>query len=121
MRPVDSVLGFLTIMLLSLLQNRVQSLRIGLRMSSNMGEIAAATHAFSVAPMMEYTDAHQRKLIRLITKKSVLYTEMVTANALVRTDNQERFLEADFTKEDPLVLQLGGSDPKMMADATKIA
>ena len=46
---------------------------------------------------------------------------MVTANALVRTENQERFLEADFTKEDPLVLQLGGSDPKMMTDATKIA
>lgn len=108
-------------MFFSIVQNRVQSLRVGLRMTSNMGEMAAATHAFSVAPMMEYTDAHQRKLIRLLTVKSVLYTEMVTANALVRTDNQERFLEADFTKEDPVVLQLGGSDPQMMADATKIA
>lgn len=87
----------------------------------NAGQRAAAEHAFSVAPMMEYTDAHQRKMIRLLTARSVLYTEMVTANALVRTDNQERFLEADFAKEDPLVLQLGGGDPQMMQDAAKIA
>lgn len=87
----------------------------------NAGQLAAAEHAFSVAPMMEYTDAHQRKMIRLLTARSVLYTEMVTANALVRTDNQERFLEADFAKEDPVVLQLGGGDPQMMQDATKIA
>ena len=85
------------------------------------GIVASEQHAFSVAPMMEYTDAHQRKLIRLLTARSVLYTEMVTANALVRTDNQERFLEADFEKENPVVLQLGGGDPKMMQDAAKIA
>lgn len=94
-----------------------------LRMSSSesAGLAASHQHAFSVAPMMEYTDAHQRKLIRLLTARAVLYTEMVTANALVRTDNQERFLEADFRKEDPVVLQLGGGDPQMMQDATKIA
>ena len=65
------------IMFFSIVQNRVQSLRVGLRMTSNMGEMAAATHAFSVAPMMEYTDAHQRKLIRLLTVKSVLYLSLI--------------------------------------------
>ena len=78
-------------------------------------------HRFSVAPMMDYTDCHQRKLQRMISSESVLYTEMVVANALVRTDKQWRFLEADFSIEEPLVLQLGGSDPKQMYDAAKIA
>ena len=109
MRPSFSWVVVILVMLFFLSMRRVHSLRLGLRMSHSMGEVAAATHAFSVAPMMEYTDAHQRKMIRLITARSVLYTEMVTANALVRTDNQERFLEADFTKEEPVVLQLAGS------------
>jgi tRNA-dihydrouridine synthase len=100
------------------LRSAARSLRM---VSSNAGAEASNVHAFSIAPMMEYTDAHQRKLIRLITARSVLYTEMVTANALVRTDTQERFLEADFQKEDPVVLQLGGGDPQLMADAAKIA
>lgn len=78
-------------------------------------------HKMSIAPMMDYTDCHQRKLQRLITKHAVLYTEMVVANALIRTDNQWRFLEADFNIEDPLVLQLGGADPTHMRDAAKIA
>ena len=78
-------------------------------------------HAFSVAPMMDYTDRHQRYLMRLITNKAVLYTEMVAANALVRTDNTWRFLEADFNAENPLVLQLGGSDISQVRDAAKVA
>ena len=41
--------------------------------------------SFSVAPMMEYTDRHQRTFMRLISKRAVLYTEMVTTNALVRS------------------------------------
>jgi tRNA-dihydrouridine synthase A len=78
---------------------------------------------FSVAPMMEYTNSHQRKLQRWISSKSVLYTEMVTTNAIIHSDSakQERLLEADFSIEDPLVLQLGGSDPKQMQTAAKIA
>ena len=80
-----------------------------------------ANHKFSVAPMMEYTNCHQRYLFRLISKKSVLYTEMVVANALVRSENKERLLEANFAEEEPLVLQLGGSDPNDMKLAVKIA
>jgi tRNA-dihydrouridine synthase A len=70
---------------------------------------------------MEYTNCHQRYLFRLISKKSVLYTEMVVANALVRSENKERLLEANFAEEEPLVLQLGGSDPNDMKLAVKIA
>lgn len=90
-------------------------------LDTNAGSRFQTEHAFSVAPMMEYTDCHQRKLFRYLSQKAVLYTEMVTANALVRTEEPIRFLEADFTKEDPVVMQLGGSDPTMMADAARIA
>ena len=44
---------------------------------------------FSVAPMMDYTDRHQRTLMRLISRKTTLYTEMITTNALVRSGNIE--------------------------------
>ncbi len=78
-------------------------------------------HILSIAPMMDYTDTHMRKLQRMITKEAVLYTEMVVANALIRTDNPLKFLDCDFSIEEPLVLQLGGGDPKQMFDAAKIA
>jgi tRNA-dihydrouridine synthase A len=74
----------------------------------------------SVAPMMECTDRHFRYLVRLISKHTRLYTEMVTANALVHTTragrDPQRFLAFDET-EHPVALQLGGSDPAQMADA----
>lgn len=80
-------------------------------------------HIFSVAPMMEYTDIHQRFLFRQLSKHSVLYTEMVTANTLCRGTPEviQRHLAADFPIEDLVVLQLGGSDPSQMAQAAKIA
>lgn len=71
--------------------------------------------------MMEYTDRHFRYFMRLLTRRAVLYTEMVTANALVRTDNPLKFLEADMVFEDPLVLQLGGSDSTQIEKAAKLA
>lgn len=78
-------------------------------------------HLFSVAPMMDYTDKHQRTLQRMITKQSVLYTEMVTCNALVRSDNHLQFLDCQLDIENPIVLQLGGSDPSQMRNAAKMA
>ena len=82
--------------------------------------------------MMEYTDCHQRFLFSLLSKRSALYTEMVTANALVRIAHDaqdpnygkrgiERFLEADFDLPNPLVLQLGGSDVEQMHEASALA
>ncbi len=73
----------------------------------------------SVAPMMDYTDRHARYLFRLISPQTILYTEMITARALLHgnTDSLLKFND----KEHPLVLQLGGSDPAEMASAAKTA
>jgi tRNA-dihydrouridine synthase A len=73
---------------------------------------------FSVAPMMDWTDRHFRYFFRLISKEALLYTEMVTATAVVRGD-REKLLGFD-PSEHPLVLQLGGDDPKLLAEASKI-
>ncbi len=69
--------------------------------------------------MMDYTDRHYRYFMRLLCAHTVLYTEMVTAMALVHGD-VERLLAFD-PKEHPLVLQLGGSDPDLLFKATELA
>jgi len=61
--------------------------------------------------MMEWSDRHCRYLWRLISKHTVLYTEMVTTGALIHGD-QERFLQFN-AEEHPVALQLGGSDAKI--------
>src|SRR5690606_18778803 len=71
-------------------------------------------------PMMEYTDRYMRYFQRLMSRKTVLYTEMVTANALTRTKNLDRFLKFDDVQH-PVVLQIGGADPQMMAEAAALA
>lgn len=68
---------------------------------------------FAVAPMMECTDRHDRYLLRLISKRAVLYTEMLTTGALIHGD-RARFLHYH-SAEHPLALQLGGSEPEAMA------
>ncbi|SFV76902.1 tRNA dihydrouridine synthase A [hydrothermal vent metagenome] len=73
---------------------------------------------FSVAPMMDWTDRHCRYFYRLMSKDAQLWTEMVTAKAIIHGD-KNRLLDYD-AQEHPLVLQLGGSDPKEMAIAAKI-
>ena len=73
----------------------------------------------SIAPMMDWTDRHCRYFYRLISKNVQLYTEMITTKAILRGD-KNRLL--DFNDgENPLVLQLGGSDPKEMAKCAIIA
>jgi tRNA-dihydrouridine synthase A len=78
------------------------------------------THRFSVAPMMDCTDRHYRFLARLISRRARLYTEMVTAAAIVRGKDPVRFLAFD-PCETPVTLQLGGSDPAELAKATRWA
>jgi len=74
--------------------------------------------AFSVAPMMRHTDRHFRYFVRLISRRALLYTEMVTAPALCHGDTA-RLL--DFSAEEgPLALQLGGSDPTELAAAAAL-
>lgn len=71
----------------------------------------------SVAPMMEWTDRHCRVFLRAITKRTLLYTEMVHSGAILRGD-AERHLGHD-PVEHPLALQLGGSDPDDLAAAAR--
>jgi len=72
---------------------------------------------FSVAPMMEWTDLHCRYFFRLISKYTVLYTEMITADAIIFGPRQKLLT---FNREElPCVLQLGGSNPQNLAKAAK--
>jgi len=73
----------------------------------------------SVAPMMDWTDRHCRYVHRLLSRNALLYTEMVTAPAVIHGD-RERLLGFD-PAEHPVALQLGGSDPAQLAEATRIA
>lgn len=76
-------------------------------------------HKFSVAPMMEWTDRHDRSFLRIISAHALLYTEMVTSAALVRGGRLD-LLEFN-AAEHPIALQLGGSDPEELAQACRIA
>ncbi|WP_291424108.1 tRNA dihydrouridine(20/20a) synthase DusA [Deinococcus sp.] len=76
-------------------------------------------HTLSVAPMMDWTDRHCRVFHRTLTKRTLLYTEMVTTGAILRGD-QERHLGYD-PAEHPVALQLGGSDAAALAECTRIA
>src|SRR5580698_8273309 len=73
---------------------------------------------FSVAPMMDWTDRHCRVFHRLMTRRALLYTEMLTTGAIIHGDRQ-RLLGFDGS-EHPVALQLGGSDPRDLAIAAKI-
>jgi tRNA-dihydrouridine synthase A len=73
---------------------------------------------FSVAPMMDWTDRHCRVFHRLLTRRALLYTEMLTTGAIIHGD-RARLLGFD-KSEHPLALQLGGSDPRDLAIAAKI-
>jgi tRNA-dihydrouridine synthase A len=75
-------------------------------------------HRFSVAPMMEWTDTHCRVLHRSLSTHARLYTEMVTAEAVIRGD-RKRLIGFDAI-EHPVALQLGGSDPARLAEAARI-
>jgi tRNA-dihydrouridine synthase A len=72
-----------------------------------------------VAPMMDWTDRHCRRLHRTLSARARLYTEMLTADAVVHGD-RARLLAFD-PAEHPLALQLGGADPDVLAEAARIA
>lgn len=77
------------------------------------------SYRLSIAPMMDWTDRHYRYFMRLLTKRTLLYTEMVTTGAILRSDRRERFL-AYSPEELPLALQLGGDDPVALAACARI-
>src|SRR5271155_859653 len=94
-----------------------------MKSTGNMGVSIEKTPAkldrrISVAPMMEWTDRHCRFFLRGFSPGVLLYTEMITAEALLRGD-AARLLRFD-PREQPLALQLGGSDPSRLAAAARL-
>ncbi len=77
------------------------------------------SHRFSIAPMMDRTDRHCRYFHRLLTGKSLLYTEMLHSNAIIK-GNTNKLLSYSH-EEHPLAIQLGGSDPESLAEASVIS
>ena len=71
----------------------------------------------SVAPMMDCTDRHERFFLRLISKNVLFYTEMIVSEAISRGDKKK--LLSFNINEKPLALQIGGSSPKLLAEAAK--
>ncbi len=77
-----------------------------------------SAHRFCVAPMMDWTDRFDRYFLRLLSRHTRLYTEMVTANAVLH-GRRKRLLGFD-ALEHPVALQLGGSEPGALAEAARI-
>jgi len=75
--------------------------------------------ALSVAPMMDRTDRHYRAFLRTLTSETLLYTEMIVAQAIIHGDRD--FLLGYDDVEHPLALQIGGDDPAMIAECSRIA
>ncbi len=88
-----------------------------------MTDTAAASKApawrLSIAPMMDWTDRHCRYFLRQISRRSLLYTEMITTGAVLHGD-RGRLLAFD-PAEHPVALQLGGADPGALSDCARIA
>ncbi len=79
----------------------------------------APKYPISIAPMMDWTTRHYRFFMRQLTKKTLLYTEMITTGAILHGDS-ERLLSYS-PEEHPISLQLGGDNPEDLAKCTKIA
>ncbi len=79
---------------------------------------AAIDRRVSVAPMMDWSDRHYRRFVRLLAPRALLYSEMIVADAIVRGD-RAKLLDFD-AAEKPLALQLGGCNPATLAAAAQI-
>ena len=74
---------------------------------------------FCVAPMMGYTTPHARKLYRILSKKSFLFTEMIATKTMLYSDTRDLIIENDL--QNPIAIQVGGSEFKELSECTKIA
>tara|TARA_B100000945_G_scaffold275922_1_gene240225 strand:- start:37 stop:1041 length:1005 start_codon:yes stop_codon:yes gene_type:complete len=77
-------------------------------------------HKLSIAPMMDCTDKHFRMIMRKITSKALLYTEMIVAQSLVYTNHKYRFLNFN-EEEHPISIQFGGDNPNILKEAARMA
>lgn len=85
---------------------------------SPLSPIKELTNPLSIAPMMDRTDRHYRYFMRQITRRTLLYTEMITSQAILNGD-RDKLLKFSIV-EKPLVLQLGGDNPEQLAECAKI-
>ena len=76
-------------------------------------------YRFSIAPMMDCTDKHFRVLMRQISRRAMLYTEMIVAKALKYNKSNESLLDFDEI-EHPIALQIGGDDPEILSEAARL-
>ncbi|MCH9650183.1 MAG: tRNA dihydrouridine(20/20a) synthase DusA [Deltaproteobacteria bacterium] len=84
-----------------------------------MSQLQPTTPPLSIAPMMDRTDRHFRYFFRQLSKRALLYTEMITTGALLHGDRESHL---GFSPEEkPLALQLGGDDPKELATCARVA
>ena len=77
-------------------------------------------HKLSIAPMMDCTDKHFRMIMRKISSKALLYTEMIVAQSLIYTDKKEKFLNFN-EEEHPISIQFGGDNPQILKEAAQMA
>jgi len=98
-------------------------IRYNLPMMTNDSQMTAPDRRLSVAPMMDWTDRHCRHFHRHIAPDALLFTEMVTAEAVIHGDRDRLLGQApeDIADAVPVALQLGGSDPEKLAEATRLA
>ena len=89
-------------------------------MKANHASAGSRQHErrFCIAPMMDYSDRHARFFLRLFSSRILLYTEMVTAAAILHGDRDHLLGYND--EEHPLAVQLGGSDPQQLYRAARI-
>ena len=86
--------------------------------NSNLSERTSINIPLSIAPMMDRTDRHYRYFMRQISRRTLLYTEMITSQAIIHGDRSKLL---DFSEsEKPLVLQIGGDNPVQLAECAKI-
>src|SRR6218665_2941582 len=87
--------------------------------ADNLYSLDGGRKLLSIAPMMDWTDRHCRYLHRLLTREALLFTEMITAAAIVHGDAHRHLRRNE--GEQPVALQLGGSDPAELAEAIRRA
>jgi tRNA-dihydrouridine synthase A len=88
-------------------------------MTDHRSEYLNGRNRFAVAPMMDWTDRHCRSFHRTLSRRALLYTEMVTSAAVIHGDRERLLGFSDC--EHPVALQLGGSDPDELSRAARIA
>ena len=89
-------------------------------MSFNQPNSMKNIHKISIAPMMDCTDKHFRMIMRKISSKALLYTEMIVAQSLAYTNKKENFLNFN-DEEHPISIQFGGDEPKILSEAARMA